>query len=70
MEIPESLLRAYTNLAASVYIGERCVVCGKVFESTEDLWGAVWFGAPLMGGPQLVHKSCLGSAGMAQGPPK
>lgn len=70
MEIPESLLRAYTNLAASLYVGERCAICGEVFESIEDLWGAMWCGNPLEGGPQLVHKACLDSAGTVQGPPK
>ncbi len=47
---------ALVEVALSMYLGEGCKYCHRVFETLEDLAAAVWAGYHERG--RLAHKEC------------
>ena len=64
------LLRAYASLVASTHIGTPCAICGKTFESAEDVLEAVWYLELDGSGPHLAHSACLDAKHELQGAPE
>jgi len=53
MKDPDGLL---LRMALSMYLGERCQGCGKIFDTVESLDDTVWW--PHDGG-RIGHKTCF-----------
>ena len=55
-EITDENRNAMFLLAMSMYLGERCAYCGRLYETLDDLKETVWYGPHEHG--RLACESC------------